>query len=56
LQVIRFGDIYDRLCADRAFEMDVNLGLGDGIVLWVEVFHGQSFLPQRAQGTQRDLS
>jgi hypothetical protein len=40
IKIILFGHVDDRLRADRAFEMDVDFGLGNSVVFWVEVFHG----------------
>ncbi len=42
-QIVFFGNINDRLCADRPFEMAVDFRLGDIVVFWVEVFH--EYLP-----------
>jgi hypothetical protein len=54
LQVVFFRNVNDRLRADRAFEMDVDLGFGDVVVFRVEVFHKQILL--RRSCLKRDFS
>jgi hypothetical protein len=42
-QVVFFGDINDRLSADRAFKVAMDFGFWEVIIFGIEVFHEKPF-------------